>query len=434
MANLTKEQIKQIIINRPEGTTPEGIIAGLRERGHNLEGYTEKTKQSTLSKVGGFLKETLNLPETILTTTAETFGRTIGGLSEGGLPSAKEEFISGIEKISKIPSQFKRGAEKGFFGETELPMPSDVLKLEGIGGLAVDIAGDPLNLIFMGGARKLVMEKSSKITSTLRKFGETINQRILNPKTKDEARQFEKLGRIIKEEIITEAETLGKNFSKYGITGKFKDMIFKMNQKIPKLEKTLQDYFSKTNEVLDISGLVDKLNDLKTSFIKIGKKIPANRITEILNSLKNQTKIPAKDAFELKRIYDDLITFGSKAKSPAQKMYKIVANGLRDKLNDLPTIGKTNKEYTTYIEAVKLFAKRAAETLQRGELPINITQFFPFIRYNPLSLIKTKTIIAKNMIDLSKILNIPLQTLKQGIRTIAPSTIKHLLDIEEEGF
>lgn len=39
MANLSKDQIKQIIAGRPKGSSPEGIIATLREQGHTLEAY-----------------------------------------------------------------------------------------------------------------------------------------------------------------------------------------------------------------------------------------------------------------------------------------------------------------------------------------------------------------------------------------------------------
>ena len=41
MALLTKEQVRQIILNAPPDTTPEGIISALREEGHELEGYDE---------------------------------------------------------------------------------------------------------------------------------------------------------------------------------------------------------------------------------------------------------------------------------------------------------------------------------------------------------------------------------------------------------
>lgn len=46
MANLSKEKVKEIIRNAPEGTSPAGIIAGLRQKGHTLEGYPTEAKQT----------------------------------------------------------------------------------------------------------------------------------------------------------------------------------------------------------------------------------------------------------------------------------------------------------------------------------------------------------------------------------------------------
>jgi len=66
---LTKEQVKQIIQGAPTGTSPEGVVAALRAKGYQLEGYpnpqqeakitenaqTAETKKGVLGKVGDFL-------------------------------------------------------------------------------------------------------------------------------------------------------------------------------------------------------------------------------------------------------------------------------------------------------------------------------------------------------------------------------------------
>lgn len=41
MANLSRAQVREIIRKAPEGTSPEGIVAELRKRGHVLEGFSE---------------------------------------------------------------------------------------------------------------------------------------------------------------------------------------------------------------------------------------------------------------------------------------------------------------------------------------------------------------------------------------------------------
>jgi len=45
MLYLNKDQVKKIILNAPTGTTPEGIVAGLRQKGYALEGYDETFNQ-----------------------------------------------------------------------------------------------------------------------------------------------------------------------------------------------------------------------------------------------------------------------------------------------------------------------------------------------------------------------------------------------------
>src|SRR6266850_6371889 len=39
MAYLSRDQVRQIIAKAPPGTSPAGIVAGLRASGHQLEGY-----------------------------------------------------------------------------------------------------------------------------------------------------------------------------------------------------------------------------------------------------------------------------------------------------------------------------------------------------------------------------------------------------------
>lgn len=56
MALITKDEVRRIIDNRPEGTTPEGIVATLRSKGHQLEGYAEVEKSMPPGKNVSFSK------------------------------------------------------------------------------------------------------------------------------------------------------------------------------------------------------------------------------------------------------------------------------------------------------------------------------------------------------------------------------------------
>ena len=64
MAFLSKDKVKEILAGAPEGTTPEGIVAGLRQQGHVLEGYVEPGKITT---------EQLRSPEYEAKSTEELF-------------------------------------------------------------------------------------------------------------------------------------------------------------------------------------------------------------------------------------------------------------------------------------------------------------------------------------------------------------------------
>ncbi len=44
MAKLTKQQVMDIVSKRPQGTSPEGVIAALRAQGHQLEGYPSQAE------------------------------------------------------------------------------------------------------------------------------------------------------------------------------------------------------------------------------------------------------------------------------------------------------------------------------------------------------------------------------------------------------
>ena len=50
MSYLTQEQVRTIINNAPQGTSPAGIVSSLRSKGHQLEGYEETMKSTIISE------------------------------------------------------------------------------------------------------------------------------------------------------------------------------------------------------------------------------------------------------------------------------------------------------------------------------------------------------------------------------------------------
>ena len=73
MANLSKQQVVEILKNAPTGTTPEGIVAALREEGHQLEGYEETDALTPMTAKKGSLEKFADTFEKGLSWGAETF-------------------------------------------------------------------------------------------------------------------------------------------------------------------------------------------------------------------------------------------------------------------------------------------------------------------------------------------------------------------------
>lgn len=95
MANLSKDQVRQIIQNAPQGTSAPGIIAGLRSQGHILEGYDEipnAPQKTTIDKISNFLDTAFG---------GQKIGELIGGLAaKGGLTGLTAE----QRKLVSLPS------------------------------------------------------------------------------------------------------------------------------------------------------------------------------------------------------------------------------------------------------------------------------------------------------------------------------------------
>ncbi len=110
MAVLSKQQVIQIIQNAPQGTTPEGIVAALRQQGHQLEGYpsvsrTPEAPSPQLKDTGSFMGNVVN-----------SAGNLIGGVASAIAHPIKttealgKVALGGVEKL--IPG--RQGAENEF--------------------------------------------------------------------------------------------------------------------------------------------------------------------------------------------------------------------------------------------------------------------------------------------------------------------------------
>ena len=55
---LNRNQIQEIMNQRPQSMSKQAVIDGLVARGYKLEGFNDKPKENILQKAGGFIKET----------------------------------------------------------------------------------------------------------------------------------------------------------------------------------------------------------------------------------------------------------------------------------------------------------------------------------------------------------------------------------------
>lgn len=120
MATITKDQLQNLIKNRPEGVTVTELLKGLEQRGHTIQGIekprdtlqtiqgrTEKQEDSIQSEGQGFLS---SVGDFILPG-VETFGEAIGQtafnvLGDFGIIPEKEQLDTLVEEGSITPEEF----------------------------------------------------------------------------------------------------------------------------------------------------------------------------------------------------------------------------------------------------------------------------------------------------------------------------------------
>jgi len=119
MAYITKDRVREILNNAPEGTTPTGIIQALREKGHTLEGY-EEDKPGFIDVTKGILQERSSMAQQILErrddrtkleTTAGLAGQAIQTVTETGFEALKRGAV-GLFKTVTTKKQEAKVKEK----------------------------------------------------------------------------------------------------------------------------------------------------------------------------------------------------------------------------------------------------------------------------------------------------------------------------------
>lgn len=253
MANITKEQLKQILMDAPDGTSAPGIIASLRERGHTLEGYEKEEKKPVSDK-------TLDILSSIFP------GRQIGEALGASIVGAKE-LIGG--KTLEEATQAMGGQV------SPLQVGADVagVALTGAGLTGVGQAGGLLARTAvssglgagLSGTKAIAEEKTPQEIKTATITGGAIGAAI--PLIGEGIKQFGKLlggaGKKIQITIIkpTKADIQDgfkiANVSKYNVGGSLKSSFEKTDNLMDSLSKELNQKLRDSNTAVDLNKVYE---------------------------------------------------------------------------------------------------------------------------------------------------------------------------------
>ena len=332
---LTKQQIKDIIQKAPQGTTPQGILSGLRDKGYTFEGYPnqETPNQSVL-------------PERSKLDTAKDFGE---GVVKGGIRSVinlANIIPSAIEKVTGVthPVLSRNRALE------EKVQPSN--EAQRVGGY-VETAGE---FIIPGIAGKQVIGES------LINQARRIYQSALKPSTT--------LNPAEKLKIVDTGLREAVNISQKGVE--------KLGEKITQLESALdapiKEATAKGAKIL-VETLKPYIEDAKRILGKTADPLFSERAVQSIERRfealrqKYPEGIPLDVAQELKTNTYQLIkkAYG-KLSTSANEFQKQVARGLKDKIVEgAPIVGEINSRLKN-LYAFEKEVERAANRITNRDI------------------------------------------------------------------
>lgn len=404
---------------------------------------TQQQKPSILSSVVGGLTRTLSSPESLLTSLGKAYGGVLGALSEmprvgakASLSTAKGYLKEAGQEIMAIPKDVTAGFEQGWKAPQQANMPSKVLGQTGLKGLAVDIMGDPLNLFFLNSVRQTanVAEKST----VAERFAGDVYETILNPPTKGEAKEIARIGQEFENVVKSEPELLGQRLSSYGIKGPGTEMIKEMNTKLPYVGGELKYQAMASDALIDGNPILQKLNNLKSTFETAKETTGVKEIDKAikgLNAIMDENgKIPVWTALNVKDAYDDmrLTTQGlSESYGLANRIRKLIGDGLRGGVNKIPELGELNKEYSTYKDSVLALSRVTALSKKAQYLPLVLKPYFPYVKFSSEITSKVGTNMAQTLIKYGVPAEKTERVISEIIKNLTPSVINHVLEMRQ---
>lgn len=370
MAYLTQQQIKEIIDNRLPGTTPEGIIAGLRQRGHQLEGYQETTpqektqKKTFLDKVGSFLgveKLGKGIAGTIFWKTKS--GKEVLKLLEEGKISYEDfqrdfgEYLPTGKEI--VGSALQTAATVGIAGIGAGKILPTMAKVGGIGAVAGFGAG---------------LEEERTIEESLK---QGLTTGLISAGTYGALRGIGGILKKIPARLMNSAvkppnPKLGQELVNRGLIGGEERMLKKSIDKIMTNESRLDDLLVNKKGIIKIADIAKALNPLKEKY----KNSPS--VLKIIEKetdkwLVKKTYTPLEANIQ-KRILYELLNdraYQAGVKHSAQtQVIKSLASGFKTNIEKVvPETSSINTELGIYIQARNALNKRLA-VVSRQQLGI----------------------------------------------------------------
>lgn len=166
MAYLTKKKIRDILQNSPKGTTQAGIISGLREQGHILEGHPMEEADRTnaarsrglfdavpLDEQSGIGEGTLSFGKNVLKSGSRFVGETVKGLAQlvGGtlvntaetvatpfLGSERAENLINAPEMEAVPTGLLKAAGGGVINTIETSLAPVAGAINFVAGTELD--------------------------------------------------------------------------------------------------------------------------------------------------------------------------------------------------------------------------------------------------------------------------------------------------------
>lgn len=397
MNYLSKKEVIQIINNRPEGTSPAGIVAVLRQKGYQLEGYETIAKKENDNLPKEKQKEKIGLVQSIVQSiaqpvlkTAATGASAVKGIT--GLAGAGIDYALGNKDLAK--RQLQEAAKPvnvnaGYFGSanpvssakeaigTGAELTGTFMPIGKAASLGSKIIQGGVASSLMGGGRAMQEGKNTQ---------ETIKQAFMQGLTgaatigvmsgvatgvKNVAKKLpERLYNSalqVNKKMLAQGKSPAKMMIDKGHFGTMGSIIKTSENKIQELDKVIDTKLANSTRIIDAKIVKSEiLKRLQSSFGQTHSKSELNEIISNLplNALK-KGKIHIAQVNALRVQLDKMVGksyFMSDRQAPVIKeALGSATNSLRQLVQSNSDTGKEFYELSRYIKARDLALDAAAQ-------------------------------------------------------------------------